>query len=342
MALFKVSEDFFGLDLASDGVRLSYLKAAHPKPALLSYSYEPLPPGLLTSENEIDFNKVIDAIRKVVQASGVATKNVVMGLPASSVFVTTVRTPKVSHNDLAKAIRYQAEQHIPMALDQVKLDWYVVSENDREMEVLMVAAPVSVVNRYLNYIQRAGLEIFALEINAIALCRVLSKPNQSILVANFDYLNTEIAVCHDHILRLARSLGAGESALVRAVEQEVGIDTQQARQFLYKFGMHDDKLDGSVYKAIKPVVDSVVEEIKKSINYYQENSKNQVSKVVLSGTLAGIPELGSYMTAGLSLPVEVSNPWQSVAYQTAQEAQLMQIGHQFTTSVGLAMRGISE
>ena len=92
-------------------------------------------PGIRSTE-------ISELVRQVVRENRVAPKSVVVGLPANKVFATVITTPKLDNASLAKAIKYQAEQYIPMALNQVKLDWTVMdqSQDGKQYEVLLVAA----------------------------------------------------------------------------------------------------------------------------------------------------------------------------------------------------------
>jgi type IV pilus assembly protein PilM len=121
MGLLVKDTEFFGLDIGSTAIRLVQLKRGGVHPALVAYGALPVPANLTSSDSKMDQDKISEMIKQLVRENRVSLKNVVVGLPSNKVFATVITTPKLDNSQLAKAIRYQAEQYIPMALDQVKL-----------------------------------------------------------------------------------------------------------------------------------------------------------------------------------------------------------------------------
>src|SRR5882757_180470 len=179
MGFFVKDTEFFGLDIGSTSIRLAQLRRGGAHPALVAYGALPVPENLVFSDSKLDQDKIADLVKQLVRENRVSAKNVVVGLPSNKVFATVITTPKLDNAQLAKAIRFQAEQYIPMALDQVKLDWSVIdqSKDGKQLEVLLVAAPNSAIDKYVAILERAGLDPLALESNATAVARALVPPS---------------------------------------------------------------------------------------------------------------------------------------------------------------------
>ena len=266
MKLLPQEDNYFGLDLGSSSIKIAQLRELHGSPSLVTYGDIEVAGNLLSSDSEIDQNRVSELIKQLAQDAKVTTKNVVASLSASQSYTAIIRTPKLSHNELAESIKFQADKVIPMAMDQVKLDWAVVGEvpETDEVDVLLVAAPNNTANKYLNIIQKAGLELLALEINPIAQSRSLIGPADKpkcIIIVDIGSVASDIAILSNTVPQLVRSVAIGSKALNRVVSQNLGIDAGQADQFIKKFGMDQTKIEGQVFKTLKPVVDHLVEEI---------------------------------------------------------------------------------
>ena len=273
MKLLPQEDNYFGLDLGSSSIKIAQLRELHGSPSLVTYGDIEVAGNLLSSDSEIDQNRVSELIKQLAQDAKVTTKNVVASLSASQSYTAIIRTPKLSHSELAESIKFQADKVIPMAMDQVKLDWAVVGEvpETDEVDVLLVAAPNNTANKYLNIIQKAGLELLALEINPIAQSRSLIGPADKpkcIIIVDIGSVASDIAILSNTVPQLVRSVAIGSKALNRVVSQNLGIDAGQADQFIKKFGMDQTKIEGQVFKTLKPVVDHLVEEINKSINVF--------------------------------------------------------------------------
>lgn len=346
MSLFTEEENFFGLDLGASSVKLVQLKQMHGRPSLLTYGDMELPPNLLASDSPIDQDKLADMIKQLVDDARVSTKNVVAALPANFSYAAVITMPKLSHDELANAVRFQADKYIPMAIDQVKLDWVVIGPkdgSDDEIEVLLVAAPISLANKYLNITQKAGLELLALEVNPIAQTRSLLAPgHEPLMVIDFGSVATDMSIVTNQAPRLIRSVNVGSRTMVRVLAQNLGLDEPQAQQFMQKFGLVESNIEGQVYAALKPAIDNVVDEITKSINFFHEtNADLKVGKIVITGGTAALPGLPPYLANATGLMVEVGNPWNSISYPGSLEDKLSQLAMVYASALGLAMRGMS-
>jgi type IV pilus assembly protein PilM len=346
MGLFVKETEFFGLDIGSTAIRLVQLRRGGEHPALVAYGSVPVPANLASSDSKIDQDKLADLVRQLVRDNHVALKNVVVGLSANKVFATVITTPKLDNAQLAKAIRYQAEQYIPMALDQVKLDWAVIdqSKDGKQLEVLLVAAPNSAIDKYVSIMEKAGLEPLALEANAIAVSRALMPKNSlAVVVVDFGSLDSDISIVWNNAPRLLRSVPVGSSTLVRSVAQNLGLDEVQANQFTFKFGLTQSKLEGQVFKSIKPTLDNLVSEIDKSTKYFLGRYPDvKLEKLVVTGAASALPELGPFLANSTGLPVEFGNAWVNVSYPSGLQDKLMGMSVEYAAAVGLAGRGYME
>ncbi len=343
MGLFVKDTEFFGLDLGSTAIRLVQLRRGSVHPALVAYGALPVPANLTSSDSKMDQDKITELVKQLVRENRVSLKNVVVGLPSNKVFATVITTPKIDNAQLAKAIRYQAEQYIPMAIDQVKLDWAVIdqSKDGKQLEVLLVAAPNSVVDKYTQILENAGLEPLALEANAMAVARALVPTNNlAVALLDFGSLDTDISIVYNNAPRLIRSVSVGGLTLVRAVAQNLGLDEVQATQFTYKFGLTQSKLEGQVMKAIKPTLDNLVSEVEKSVKFFNGRYPDaKIEKLVVTGSTSSLPELGPFLANSTGLPVEFGNAWTNVAYPSGLQDKLMALSSEYGAAVGLAARG---
>jgi type IV pilus assembly protein PilM len=343
MGLFVKDTEFFGLDIGSTAIRLVQLRRGSVHPALVAYGAIAVPANLTASDSKMDQDKIADLIKQLLRENHVSLKNVVVGLPSNKVFATVITTPKLDNSQLSKAIRYQAEQYIPMALDQVKLDWAVVdqSKDAKKLEVLLLAAPNSAIDKYVAILEKAGLEPLALEANAIAVSRALIPTNNlAVAMVDFGALDSDISIVWNNAPRLIRSVSVGGLTLVRAVAQNLGLDEVQATQFTYKFGLTQSKLEGQVFKAIKPTLDNLVSEVEKSVKYFSGRYPDvKLEKLIVTGSASALPELGPFLANSTGMPVEFGNAWVNVSYPSGLQEKLMSMSSEYAAAVGLAGRG---
>lgn len=342
MGLFNKQVDYFGIDIGTGGIRLVQLKRGGARPVLVTYGHVATPAGLTMSDSPADISKVAAIVKQLIKDARVSTKNVVAGLPSSKVFASIMLTPVLGHDELAKAIHLQADQYIPMAIKDVKLDWVVLGpgKTPQEQEVLLVAAPNSVADKYLSIMEQANLELIALEPNAVALARAVVPPNDlAVLVIDIGSTTTDITIVQHNMPKLIRSVNVGGSVFMKAVAQSLGLDDAQADQFTRKFGLTQSKLEGQVLKAIKPSLDQLIGEIDKSVKFFSTQYPDvKMEKVILTGGTTGLPELNTYLSTATGLPVEIANAWTKVGYPASLQDTLMSISTQYGVAAGLAER----
>lgn len=345
MGIFSQQQEYFGLDIGSGGIRVVQLKSSG-KPVLMTYGHVAVPPKVAQSDAPADIAKVAAIVRQLIKDARISTKNVIAGVPSSKVFATVITTPRLSHDDLAKAIKLQADQYIPINIKDVKLDFVVLGpgKTNEEQEVLIVAAPNTVTEKYLSICEQAGLDLIALEPNAIALSRAAVQANDlAVLVLDIGSIATDISIVHANMPKLLRSINVGGTTFIRAVAQNLGLDDAQADQFTKKFGLTQTKLEGQVLKAIKPSMDQLTAEISRSINFFvNQYPQVKLEKLVLCGGTTSLPELPTYLSTATGLPVEIGNAWAKVQYPSQLQNQLMGIATEFGVATGLAERDLLE
>ncbi len=344
MGVFNRTVEFFGLDIGSTAIRLVQLRPHGGNPVLVTMGEVAVEGNITTTDSANDRQKVAELIKQLVRDSGVSTKNVVASLPSAKVFASVITTPKLSDSELDSAVKFQADQYIPMAVDQVKLDWVRVGHGPKpeELEVLLVAAPNTLADYYLAILEGAGLEILALETDGLALGRSLVRPDgPAVLIVDFGSTSSSIIIVAEKTPRLIRSVPVGGAVFVRLVSQALGLDEAQASQFVDKFGLTQTKLEGQVFKTLKPSVDNLVAEITKSMTFFSERSPQaKLEKIVLTGGSSRLPELPTYLANAANLPVEIGNPWQNVSYPARMQDELVASAPSYAVAVGLGLRGM--
>jgi type IV pilus assembly protein PilM len=343
LGLFSSETNTIGVDVGSSAIRLVQLRKTGSRPTLVAFGSAQLPRNIAQSDSKLDQQKVAHIIKQVVKSANVNTKNVVASLPGSAVFTTVVKLPPMTSKELPQAVRYQAEQNIPLKIDEVKIDWQVIRENPttKELAVMIVAATKTKVDRLVELFDMAELNVEYLETSAISTARALATPTDPlVMIVDIGEVSTELTIVENGIVTHTRSLPSAGSALTRVIAKNLGLDEPQAEQFKRKFGLSQDKLEGQVFKTMKPVLNNVTDEIERSIKFYQEQYGGTVQKLVLTGGGAYLLEIISYLKSIFNLEVVYGNAWANVNYQPNAAERLNQNSLEFSCAVGLAMREV--
>lgn len=339
------SSDFFALDIGTTAVRAVQLRGGSQK-SLAKYGSMPLDAKVSQSDSAEDRRKLADAVSKLVAQAKISSKDVIVGIPSNKMFATVVDFPKMPSNELKKTISYQAETHVPMSKDEAKIDWAILGESPTgadKVEVLIASVSNKFAENRLDMLEGIGLNVVAIEPDAIGLARSLLRPDASgaNLILDIGAQATDLVIVLDQSPRLIRSIPTGGEAFVKAAIQNLNIDEKQATQFVYKFGLNQDKLEGQVYRAIETTVDSIISEVQKSIKFFSTRyAGTNIDKIIVSGGASTLPGFPLHLANKLGVQVEIGNAWQNVSYPQSKHNDLIALSNHFAVNVGLAERGV--
>jgi Tfp pilus assembly PilM family ATPase len=160
------------------------------------------------------------------------------------------------------------------------------------------------------------------------------------MVIDIGNKSTDIVISVEGGPRVTKSIPTGAEAMVRAAAQSLNIDDKQAQQFVFKFGLNKDKLEGQIFNALISTVDVLTTEIEKSIKFfmarYGESAK--LERIIVTGAASVLPEFPLYVANKFSINAEIGNSWRNVAYPANRQNELLAVSNHFGVAAGLAER----
>lgn len=339
-----------GLDIGSHTIKLIQLQKKDKGYWLQTAGLAPTPAKGMISDAKADLEALSVIIKKLVIDTKTDILQVNASLPESLIFSRVIEMPILSEAELSTAIKWEAEQYIPMPLSEVRLDFAILNSTQKggdnkesKMEVLLVAAPLTLIEKYRSVLEMSGLEPVSLEPEIIAITRSLVGENKTTtLVINLGAATTDISIVHSGTLVFTRSIVSGGEALARAVAKEMNFELLQGEEYKRTYGLEEDKLEGKVLAAIKPIFDTIIEEIKKAVNFYQGKYPQEPIKVVsLCGGTAKLPGLVMYVAQNLNIETQIGNPLALINKDIKSFPKIDQEGPVFAVAIGLAMKEIS-
>ncbi|MEK7620749.1 MAG: type IV pilus assembly protein PilM [Patescibacteria group bacterium] len=346
MKLLNTVGDFFALDIGTTAIRIVQLSHQGHNDAwtLVKYGYAPVDPKISTSDAAEDQRRLGEVIMTALGQSGITTRDVVVGIPSNKTFATVVDLPKMTTQELKVNVKYQAEQYIPMPINEVKLDWALLGDSPTgadKSEILLTSVANSYNEARLDMLEGIGLNVVATEPDSIAMLRPIFPQNTTGAAMVFDmgYGTSDLVVTKDGAPRLVRSVPVGLQALIKSAMSNLNIEYNQAEQFILKFGLAPDRLEGQVIRAVEGALDQFIAEINKSITFFQNRyTGTQVSTIYIAGYGAAIPLYAEYINQKTGVSTVLANPWQKVQMNATDKEKLQTISTQFDVALGLAQR----
>ncbi len=344
MTLLSGVSDFFGLDLGSTAIRAVELRGNGPVKVLDRYGQAPIAGNLTLSDSKVDQQKLASEIKDFLHQTGISSRNVAVNLPSHRVFTTVVDLDRMTPSELAKSINYQAESFIPTPPDQSKIDWAIIGDSPKDpkkVEVLLSSVPNDFIEKRLDLLESIGLNVIAFEPDNIALTRAVVPIDVVTpqLILDIGSKATDLVVTMNGAPHLSRAIPTGSDAIIRAAMQNLSIDVKQAEQFVLKFGLGKDKLEGQIYNAIIGTVDILMGEIEKSIKFFQGRyGTSKIERIIVTGGASSLPELPLYVANKFGISVEIGNAWRNVSFPANKQDELLASSSHFAVAVGLAER----
>jgi len=205
-----------------------------------------LAPDMLRDGEVADDAGLADALRELFNDSGLG-KRVRIGIANQRTVLRTLELPPVTDaKELAAAVTFQAQEQVPMPLNNAVLDFHALGVIDTpagpRQRVVLVAAQRDMVERLLAAVDSAGLIAEGVDLSAFALIRSLYTPDpepdpeagelaQRVLYLNVDGL-TNLAIAEGPLCRFTRVVGGGIEAMAAELAAKREITVQQARVLL--------------------------------------------------------------------------------------------------------------
>jgi type IV pilus assembly protein PilM len=341
-----------GLEIETGSIAAAELAGRNGSSTVARTAIAPLPPGLV-SEGEVRDVEALAAELKSFFSKNKLGKSVRLGVANQRVVVRTIRLPLIEDDEeLDTAIRFQAQDHIPMPLDQAVLDHQVIArekgpEGARRMDVLAVAARRDMVTSQLGALHKAGLRPVGIDLSAFGMIRALNAgvpdPGQGSVQTTTLYCHlgdiTNLAVARGGQCHFTRIAPYGIDEIVTRVAGRLEMPDDEAREWLVDVGLDEPLEDfgedreeaASAREALVEGASRLVDELRVSLEFYgAQEGAPPVERVVICGPGSTIPGLAERIQVGLGLGIESLSP-AALSHLDAEDAARL------TISYGLAL-----
>jgi type IV pilus assembly protein PilM len=301
----------------------SHLAAAEVQPdtcAVERAATTMLAPGVVRDGEVVDVDALAEALKDFFRDKKLP-RNVRLGVANQRIVVRTLDAPPLQDKELAAAVRFEAQNLIPMPLDQAVLDFQVLGpvETDEgpRTRVILIAARRDMVERLVNSARRAGLRPVGVDLSAFAMIRALapstpaSTGGGAVLYVNVAGL-TNIAVAHGFTCLFTRTVAGGYDGLAGELAERCGLTLQHARQWLVHVGLvtptteisGDDAIVAEARTVLSDGVRRIADEARNSLDFYRAaQDALPVEDAILCGPAITVPGFVEELGARIGVPV---------------------------------------
>lgn len=325
-----------GIDIGNYAVKTVSFIEEKKKIKLKDWGYILLdfPQGATAEEKQVF---VSEEIKKYLRKRGIQFKFAAASISGNSVIVRYVKFPKLSKKELALTLHVEAEPFIPFDINDVNLTYWplndIMEEGQTKMEAVLVAAKKGVVDGKIDVLSGAGLDPTIIDVDAFALETLYSWLNpevsdSAILFLNLGHKVTNLSIIARGATRVVRDIFIAGASFDKSISKSFKVELKAAGDLKKRKGVllsvkdketaieNYDKEALGMSKVSHAVLQDLYTEISRSIDFYLSQGVEQsISKIMLSGGMANLGNIGEYMSQKFNVPVEILNPLAPLAEQ---------------------------
>jgi type IV pilus assembly protein PilM len=356
MQIFRKKEKgLVGLEIEAGSIAATEIQV-NGSARVVGTAIEPLPADAFHEGEVTDPEALTEALRELFSKNKLS-KRVRLGIANQRVVVRTIRLPALDDpQELEAAVRFQAQEQIPMPIDQAILDHRVVGgvpasgEDSAKVDVVVVAARRDMIESSLAPLRNAGLQPVGIDLSAFGLIRALidsvppsqegqgpAEPQATLFCNVGDATN--LAVANGRSCLFTRVAPVGVEAIVSGLSASAGLTPEHAAMWLSHVGFDRpvEEIEGdpgtvaAVRDALETGAAALQDELRLSLDFYSgQEGALPIGNLVLGGPGSAIAGLPERVQSFLGLPLQIGRPAALSELDAASAARL-------TLSYGLAL-----
>lgn len=340
---------YVALDIGSSSVKMVETAIDKNGYRVLNLGVLPLPATAIQNNMIVEPKPVIDAIKQLIQEHGVKSQQVVSAVPGRAVIMKKVQMPKQTGTELESNIEFEATNVIPENIDNVNLDYQVLShsEDGNRMEVLLVAVKKEIVNSYTDTIAEAGLSPTVMDVDYFALENMFEANYEADSIKGVVGLihigadNTSISLLQSCVSTFTGDLSTGGRYFSERLAQQLNLTPEQAES-LKITGRLEKSPDADIEALLRPTSEELAEEIRRTVSLYgavPSDDGDGLKAIFLSGGGARLLGLRGLLEEKLGVPVKLTEPFKVfTVHKKIPRDYLTDNASVFSVAAGLSIR----
>ena len=348
--LFNKKKDLVGIDIGSSSVKLVQLAQAKDGYHLVNAAIVPLPPEAIVDNSLMDTAAVVDAVRNVVVSLGIKSRDAACSISGNAVIIGKIVLPGMTSEELEDQIGWEAEQYIPFDIKDVHIDFQILGPDlidPSKIQVLLVASKKDIINDYVSVFADAGMNLSVMDVDAFAVQNAyeLNAGAEDDVRA---LVNVGAGVMNINVVKggtslFTRDVQMGGNQYTEEIQKQLGVSAAEAETMKL---LSAEQQDGPLADVISRVNDTLSQEIRRSVDFYNSTASadERIVRVSVCGGCSKMIGLKEAVAAKLGIEVELLNPLEHIKYNEKDfdPEYLQEIAPLMAVGVGLAIRRVGD
>jgi type IV pilus assembly protein PilM len=348
----KETKSALGVDIGTSSIKIVQLRREKGRVILETYGAIALGPyagvevGRATA---LPAEKISEALKDVIREANVTTQDAALSIPYASSLVSVITLPASVEKQLAQVMPLEARKYIPVPINEVLLDWFVIGGGDQKtnpaakIEVLMVAIHNDTISKFRSVAQQANLSVGFFEIEVFSAARAaLDHGIAPVAVVDMGAATTKFYVVERGVIHESHIISHGSQDLTLAASRALSTTVADAEQKKRKFGLSGEMGGEGIKQSAELTLSALFSELSRTIAAYEAAHNQPLSAVVLTGGGAALRGVKEFAEKSIRTELRLADPFGKTQAPAFLEAILKEAGPEFTVAVGLALRRLQE
>lgn len=333
-----------GIDISDYSIEIFQLS---PEMKIKTYGRTILEKGIIKQgriKNEQRLSEIFQEIIKKTGLDGLMKKHQtrikgIFSLPGSKTFIREFVFD--SNKRLEEKIKNKIKENIPFLFDEIYWDYIEIDgkkkkkKESEEVRVIAVSSPKEVVEEYIEFFWKNGVDPIVFDIEADSIARSLLKEKDSTAILDLGAKNTVINIFNQQKLAISLSFIYGGNYFTRQISEKLTITEAEAEKIKEESGFIKEPAS----YILEQYFFVLVKEIKDTLKYYQNKFGQKTTKIILTGGGSLLPGIGEYFQDNFDETIEIGNSLQKIIGDASSFGERSIL---FSNAIGLAIRGIED
>ena len=323
-----------GLDIGSHSIKILEVLPASDKPTLISFGSKKI--------QGLPRDAVSASIKSLAEELKISAKEFSISLSGPPLIARLISMPRMSSDELKSAVRFETEKLMPFDINECVLDFQVLAAQEKasNTDVLLAAVKRETVLQKMKLVQDAGFSVRVVDVDSFAVANafIASFPAldqaKTFAVLNMGATMTNVSILRGSSLAVVRDITIGGNDFTAAISKKMGLSPQAAEELKVTF--KDKAMD--VTDCVRPVFTNLLDEIKLSFGYHENQSGRGIDEIYVSGGSADMAGLDDLFQDALGSKPRRWDPFQFLRAPDIDTTALGSLKNSFGVAIGLALR----
>lgn len=349
---FFKTQKRIGLDIGHSNIKIAQVESTSTGYLIHTMHSIPTPQNAVQDSVVVDVEATASAIKQLLKQARMDANTAHLAVAGPTVIVRTVKMPQMPEAALRKSLRFEAARYVPSSVEDSYIECEIIgNSSDGQMDVLIVASPKDIVEGRIAAAESAGLEVDIVDVEAFASYRAFVEadadfqPSGPFVLVDMGGQITDVSVVDGGKFALTRSIPLAGEALTNALQSYFKLSYEEATQGKLVLDLRplidtQGPLENPPLRVVQPLIDELIREIRRSINYFQSQQGDardkKPSQLILTGGSSQMTGLPEYFSHKLGLQVITPNFFMNPRFTFEEPSENIE-QCAFGVALGLAM-----